>query len=192
MQDKVWITLLPSNAGQWQIEIAGCDAIDIEAAKEHLNTMVSKVRADASGLQHAHNIILDERKGMEVELQQNEVWWPNHTDRVVPRLLPHKMMHDEPGTFRQGVHFTQLAGTRNALKLALDNIRHRKGTYDFVVRLGSLALSSKHVSVDKVGQAFRREIFLKEINASIDVDVKRWYVRGNVLWIELTSVQACE
>jgi hypothetical protein len=174
MQDEVWITLLRSNAGQWQIEIAGYEVADVEAAREHLDTMIVQVGADVSGIQDAHTIILDEREGIEVELQQDEEWWPNHTDRVVPRLLASGMM-DEPGCFRQeGLHVTQLCNLRAAIKQALDNVRGKKGVYDFAVRLGSLALNSQKVSDDRVGETFKKETFLKEVHGSIGLDVKKW------------------
>lgn len=175
MQDKVFISLLQATrTGQWQVQIAGYEIIDVEVAKEHFGTMIKRVRADASSLQHTHSIIIDEREGINVELQQDEPWWPNHADRVVPRLLPSGLM-DEPGSFRQeGLHFTQLSSVQNSIRLALDNVRHRKGSYDFVVRLGCLALSSKHVTDDKIGQTFTKKEFLKDVNGPIELDVKKW------------------
>jgi len=175
MQDKVYITLLPvSLDGQWQLEILGYDSIDVDTAKEHLSTMIESVRAESLGVQEALNIILDEREGMDVELHRDDQWWPNHVDWIVPHLLPSAMM-DEPGSFRQeGLHFKQLSSLQRAIKLALDKVRHKKGTYDFVVRLGCLALSSKDVRDDKVGMTFPKDSFLKQINGPIGMDVKKW------------------
>jgi hypothetical protein len=174
VQDKVWITLLQNEGGKWQIEIAGHDIVEIEVAKEHFHTLIDQVRADATGIQQAYNVILDEREGIQVELRQDEEWWPNHVDRVVPRLLPHQMM-DEPGSFRQdGVQKEHVLGIEAALKRGLDNVRHKKGAYDFIVRLGCLALNSKHVSDGKVGQTFTKDTFLKDINGPIGLDVKKW------------------
>jgi len=175
MQDKVFITLLPvSHDGQWQLEILGYDSIDVDNAKEHLGTMIDTVRVDQSGVQDGLNIILDEREGIDVELQQAEQWWPNHVDRIVPHLLPSAIMY-VPGSFREeGLHFTQLYSLQRSLKLALDNVRHRKGSYDFVVRLGCLALSSKHVSDNKAGMTFPKDSFLKQISGPIGMDVKKW------------------
>jgi hypothetical protein len=174
VQDRVWVTLLQNDAGKWQIEIAGHELMDVATAREHFQTLLDQVVVDASGIQHAYNVILDEREGIQVELQQDEEWWPNHVDKVVPRLLPHQMM-DESGSFRQdGVQEAHLLGIEAALKRGLDNVRHKKGAYDFVVRLGCLALDSKHVSVEKVGQTFTKDTFLKDINGPIGLDVKKW------------------
>jgi hypothetical protein len=175
MQDKVYITLLPaSHDGQWQLQVLGYDTIDVDIAKEHLGTMIDTVRKDESGVQDTLNIILDEREGIDVALQKDEKWWPNHLDYIVPRLLPSAIM-DVPGRFRQeGLHFTQLLSLQRCLKSALDNVRHRKGAYDFVVCLGCLALNSRHVSDDKVGKTFPKDTFLKQINGSVGLDVKKW------------------
>jgi hypothetical protein len=173
-QDEVWINPLRSNVSQWQIKIVGYEISDVEVAREHLDTMIAQVCADVSGVQDAHTIILDEREGIEVELQQDEEWWPNHTDRVVPRLLASGMM-DVSGSFRQeGLHRTQLSGVRTAIKHALNKVRGRKGVYDFVVRLGCLALNSQKVSDDRIGETFKKDTFMKEIHGSIGLDVKKW------------------
>jgi hypothetical protein len=178
MQDKVFISLLPStHNGQWQLEILGYDAIDVEAAKGHLDTMIEVVRSDAYGVQDALNIILDEREGMDVELQKDKQWWPNHADNVVPRLLPHALMDQRRGSFRQEeIHYTQLTSLQQSIKLALDNVRHKKGAYDLEVRLGNLVLkSSKHVSVNRIGEKFPKDIFQKLIkNGPIELDVTKW------------------
>jgi hypothetical protein len=176
MQDKVWLTLLPNSASKWQIQIAGHDLVELEVAKDHLHTLLDQVHTDTSSIQHAHNIILDEREGINVQLEQDEEWWPTHADRVVPRLLPSHMM-DESGSYRQdGLDEKRLSSIQDALKRGLDNIRHKKGAYDFVVRLGCLAMSSKHVSDEKIGQTFAKDTFLKEINGAIGLDVKKWRV----------------
>lgn len=174
MQIEVYIRLLPSQNGSWQIEIVGHHPINVEDAEDRLRTMIDRVRADASGIQLTHNIILDEREGMIVELMQDEPWWPSHDHPIVPHLLSSAMM-DDPGEYRrEGLHFNQLALLKNYLELALENVRYRKGSYDFVVRLGCIALSSKHVEADKVGQTFPRDTFLKDIDSSIELDVKKW------------------
>jgi hypothetical protein len=179
MQDNVWITLLglqSSEDKKWQIEIVGHDLSDVVAASEHLNTLLAQVQADASGIQHAHNIILDEREGIMVQLQRDEDWWPNHADTVVPRLLPDEVM-DEPGNFRQEVlHSTQVDSIRTAIESSLERIRSRKGAYDFAVRLGCIALKSRHTSNDKLGQRFTKKTFLKDINGPVELDVKKWQV----------------
>jgi hypothetical protein len=48
----------------------------IEAAEAHLTTMIDKVKADAMGLHHELNMILDEQEGLEVELEEADAWWP--------------------------------------------------------------------------------------------------------------------
>jgi hypothetical protein len=174
MQDNVWMTLAQNDIGKWQIKISGYAIFHVEAARDHLNTLLEQVYADTSSVEHACNLILDEREGIYVELQQHETWWPNHDSRVVPRLLSSTMM-DDPGSFRDdGLPTTQLASIQTAIKLALDKVRGRKGVYDFSVRLGSLAFSSKHMSEDKIGQRFKKEAFLKDINGHIEMDVKKW------------------
>jgi hypothetical protein len=175
MQDNVWITL-QSGAGQkWRIEIAGHEIADVAAAREHFDTLLSQVHADASGVQHAHNIILDEREGILVQLQEDEEWWPNHTDKIVPRLLPDEMM-DEPGEFRyQKLHPTQLSSIHTAIQLSFERIRSKKGAYDLSVRLGCIALkASRHVSNDKIGQNFTKKAFLNDVNGSTELNVKKW------------------
>ena len=174
MQDKVWITLLLSNPGNWQVEIAGYDIRDVEAAKEHFTTMITKMRADTFGVQHAYNLILDWLEGMTVELQQCEGWWPNYTNRVVvPRLLPSIMM-DDPGSSRRNLYSVQMSGLKHAIKASLENVRHRQGTYDFAVRLGSLAISTRDIGDDKIGKTYSRETFLKDIDGSVKLQIKKW------------------
>jgi hypothetical protein len=171
MQDEVWMNLVRSDTGLWQIEIIGYEAGDVEAAREHLETLVKQAHADHSGVQVAHNIIIDDREGIDVELQQDGEWWPFHADTVVPRLLTSGIMN-EPGSFRQeGLDSGQISGIRQALQSALDNVRGRKGAYDFAVRLGSLALSSTKLKMEKT---VKKETFLKAIQGPIDLEVKKW------------------
>jgi hypothetical protein len=184
MQDSVWMTLVRSNTGKWQIEIAGHSEIDVAAAKDHLKTMLEQVHGNTS-VEDAFNVILDEREGMYVELQEHDSWWPNHNSRVVPRLLSSTIM-DDPGNFRlEGLSPTQLTSIQNAIRLGLDQIQSRKGVYDFSVRLGCLALTSKHMSDDKIGQRFKKEAFLKDINGHVELDVKKWYPAYNLHCYEL-------
>ncbi|KAI4687641.1 uncharacterized protein J4E88_003232 [Alternaria novae-zelandiae] len=56
---------------------AARDIARIEAAEAHLMTMIDKVKADAMGLQHLINIILDKKEGLEVVLEEADAWWPN-------------------------------------------------------------------------------------------------------------------
>jgi hypothetical protein len=175
MQDEVFINPdLTIRNGTWQLEIVGYDLAGLETAKDHLNTIIENLRADTFGVQHMLNVILDQREGMAVELQRGEDWWPNHADLVVPRLLPSAMM-DDPGSFRQdGIDPLQLSLVQESISLALDSARRRKGTYDFVVRLGCAALSSKQVKGTEIGKQFPTDKFLKQVNDKIEVDVKKW------------------
>jgi hypothetical protein len=175
-QNEVFITLLPKLDGVWQIEIVAAELANIEAAEAHLETMIEKVRAEHRGLQHELNMILDDQEGLEVILEEADSWWPNHNDRVVPRLLPSGMM-DEPGSFRQEIlHFTQLSKIQRSVQLALEAVRHRKGAYDMAIRLGCLAISSKHIKDDQIGKVFKKEVFVRSINGSVGLEVKKWYV----------------
>jgi hypothetical protein len=176
LQDNVWITLQSNGNKKWQTEIAGHDIANVEAAKEHFDALLDQVRVNFCGVQHAHNVILDEREGMLVKLQRDEEWWPSHVDRVVPHLLPSKIM-EEPGRFREKrIDSTKLSDIYASIESALDRIRSKKGVYDFAVRLGSIALRSRHVSEDKIGQTFRKETFLKDVNGPIELEVKKWQV----------------
>lgn len=40
-------------------------------------TMIEKVKADAMGLQHVLNMIIDDKEGLEVVLEEADAWWPN-------------------------------------------------------------------------------------------------------------------
>ncbi|KAH7095379.1 hypothetical protein FB567DRAFT_29175 [Paraphoma chrysanthemicola] len=192
MQVEVYIHLLPVQNRVWQIEIIGDDPVNVYDAEDRLGTMIERVRADASGVQLTHNIILDQSEGLDIELVQDESWWPNHVDPVVPHLLPSYIM-DEPGTYRhQGLHTLQVEGVQYHLKSALEHIRSRKGAYDFVVRLGSVALSSKHVKVERIGYTFKKEHFVKEIDGPIELDVKKWLANDDVGYRILHRLMASE
>jgi hypothetical protein len=39
--------------------------------------MIDKVKAEAMGLQHTLNMILDDQEGVDVELEEADAWWPN-------------------------------------------------------------------------------------------------------------------
>lgn len=158
----------------WHFSIVGYTSQHLQNAQMHLQTMIDKVRLDMLEQETTLNLILDAREGIDVRLQHCEDWWPNKFDQVVPRLAPSGIMNN-PGSFRQErMHHTHLSSIRRSLALALEKIRHRKGYYDFVVRLGSLVLSSKHVPASKVGETFTKDKFNKQINLNIDLHVKKW------------------
>lgn len=177
MQDEVWFILDQDEAKKWKIVILGHGQSHVELAKEHLEAHLTQVRAETSGINYGCNVFLDRAEGNHVELQQNEEWWPNQVDRVVPRLLPGPSIMDEPGTFRrspEGLSAVHLSLAQSAIKLALDKVRGRKGSYDFAVRLGCIALKAKHVSEDKIGQTFKRDVFVRDIETKVELDVKKW------------------
>jgi hypothetical protein len=82
------------------------------------------------------------------------------------------------GSYRGEImHFTQLSKIQRSFQLALEAVRHKKGSYDMAIRLGCLALNSRHIKEDKIGQKFPKEIFLKSINGPIGLEIKKWQVR---------------
>lgn len=138
--------------------------------------MIERIRAETSGLQQATNIILDGQEGINVVLLRAENWWPNRADTVVPRLLPSSIM-DRPGNFREdGLHDIQLAEIRDSIKRALEAVSHKKGSYDFAIRLGCVALSSEKMREDQVGKKHHKEKFEKSINGKVDLVPKKWSV----------------
>ncbi|KAL5116760.1 hypothetical protein ACEQ8H_005372 [Pleosporales sp. CAS-2024a] len=173
-QDKVWIYLL-GNEGQWRIEIAGQSEVEVEIAKEHLETLIDQVYTDRCGIQHAYHLLLDEQEGIHVGLRQCDEWWPNQDDKVVPHMLLSEKM-DTPGTYLQGsLHHQQLIELELALKIALDRVRAQQGSYDFAIRLGSLVLGSRQVGTDKVGRSWPKTTFLKDLEAgNVELHVKKW------------------
>ena len=172
-RDKVFITLLSNHS----VEILGFDIIDVEAAESHYKTLVERIRTEKCGLHQATNMIMDEREGIDVVLLRAESWWPNLSDIVVPRLLPSPMM-DQPGSFRDdGLHDTQLVGIRDPIKCALEAVSYKKGSYDFAVRLGCVALDSRKMGEDQIGKKHGKEIFIKSINGKVDLKSKKWFVK---------------
>jgi len=171
---------LPVRDGNWQIEILGTEADKITVAKAQLQTVIEKVQTDATGLQHTLNIILDDREGIRVIVEEAELWWPNRNDRLVPRLLSHPMM-DMPGGFRQdALHFTQLEAIQHSFEASLEAIRSRRGSYDMAIRLGCLALSSKKATDIAPGTIIDKEGFMKDIEGMFQLEVKRW-LAGHVM-----------
>ena len=176
MQDEVYIALRLGGEGIWQIEIIGFDTINVEAAESHVSTMVERVRIDSISVQHALNMILDDAEGINVVLKEAEPWWPTSHDHMVPCLLPHELMVD-PGTFlSESLHPMQLSKIQHAFQSALEGIRCRKGAYDMAIRMGCIALSSKHDQIKKTGQVFHKENLRKEIDGVTGLGVKKWYV----------------
>lgn len=122
-------------------------------------------------------MILDEREGIDVLLVRAGNWWPKFcTDTVVPRLLPSPMM-DQPGSFREdGLHDFQLIQIRDSIKCALEAVSHKKGSYDFVVRLSCVALDSRKIGEDQIGKKHSKDMFIKSINNKVELGPKKWFV----------------
>ncbi|KAF2631906.1 hypothetical protein BU25DRAFT_454288 [Macroventuria anomochaeta] len=179
-RDGVWMTLLPDHS----VQISGFDIINVEAAEGHYKTMVERIRTEKCSLQQATNMVLDEREGIDVVLLRAESWWPNRFDTVIPRLLPSPIM-DQPGSFQEdGLHDTQLVEIRDPIKRALEAVSYERGSYDFVVRLGCIALDSKKIGEDQVGKKHGKEKFIKSINGKVDLACKKWLL-DNVLGTQL-------
>ncbi|KAJ4361164.1 hypothetical protein N0V95_002133 [Ascochyta clinopodiicola] len=178
-RDGVFITLLPNN----KIEILGFDIINVEAAEAHYRTLVERIRSEKCSLQQATNIILDQREGIDVVLLPAEKWWPNHAHRVVPRLLPSPIM-DHPGSFREdGLGDGQLRLIWKSIAHALEAVSYKKSSYEFVVRLGCIALDSKKVGEEQIGRRHGKETFIKSIDGQIDLVAKKWLF-NNVDWTD--------
>ncbi|KAH9870555.1 hypothetical protein IAQ61_006031 [Plenodomus lingam] len=174
MRDEVFITLLPNRNGLWQVEIKGFENKNVETAEAHYRIMIDKVRADTLGMQHNLNLILDGTEGLDVLLEEAEDWFPNRTDKIVPRLI-HSPMMFQRGCFREdGLYPAQYAQIQRSIRQALEAVRRKKGSYDFAIRLGSLVLGSKNVSADHIGKTFQRDDFLHAVNSRVDLLVKKW------------------
>lgn len=171
-QEKVFIILQPNHS----VEILGLNMLNIEAAELRYRSLLHRMRIEKCNLYQATNILLDEREGIDVTLLRAESWWPDHTDMVVPRLLPSSMM-EQPGSFRDDVLSDQrLEQIRIAIQRSLEAVRHRKGYYDFAVHFGSVALDAEKMGQNYVGRTFGKEKFLKSINGTVDLRPKKWYV----------------
>ncbi|KAI4925033.1 uncharacterized protein J4E92_007071 [Alternaria infectoria] len=111
------------------------------------------------------------------------VCWPEDllNEGVTPRdVFNNKLealnaIRTQNEVFRNEImHFTQLSKIQHSIQLALEAVRHTKGAYDMAIRLGCLALSSRHIKEDKIGQKFGKDIFLKSINGPVAVEIKKW------------------
>lgn len=150
------------------------DNANLAAAEEHLMTMIEKVKEEEMGAHNSLTIVLDDQEGIDVVLERAGSWWPKFEDPVVPRLLPSAMMN-LPGSFRrEPLHPAELSRIEHSFQEALESVRHRKGTYDMAVRLGCLAIRSKHIGDDDIGMKYDKELFLKSLDTSIWLDNKRW------------------
>jgi hypothetical protein len=169
-RDEVWITQVLNH----KIEIVGRDINNVDAAEIHYKTLIARIMTEKCNFHEATNMILDEREGIDIALVRAETWWPPSSDVVVPRLIPSPMM-DQPGSYREdGLHDLQLIGIRDPLKRALDSISHKKGSYDFVVRLGCIALDSRKVGEERIGKRVTKDKFRRDIKDKVDLRPKKW------------------
>jgi hypothetical protein len=84
---------------------------------------------------------------------------------------------DEPGAFRQeGLHSKQLATVQHSIELALECVRHQKGSYDFAVRMGCIALSRKQFREDHIGKIYQKEEFVKATKTKAEIVRNEWCV----------------
>lgn len=150
------------------------DTANLAAAEEHLNTMIEKVKNEEMGSHSSLTMVLDDQEGIDVIFERAGSWWPKFEDPVVPRLLPSAMMN-LPGSFREEPpHPMELSRIQHSFQVALESVKHRKGTYDLAIRLGCLAIRSKHIGDENIGTKHDKELFLKSIDTSIFLDNKRW------------------
>lgn len=187
----MYITLLPVHDGIWEIKILGAQMDNIMTAKAQLQTVIHQVQTDTTGLQHTLDIVLDEREGLDVVIEVAELWWPNHNDRLVPRLLPNPMMDTPRGFQLDSLDFRQLKQIKSSFQAALEAVRSRKGCYDFAVRLGCLALSSKKVT-EMTPYTVNKEHFIKGMSVMFRLDVKKWladHTMGNQILRAIMSAE---
>lgn len=181
MRNEVYIELVLSNNNLWQVEIVGFVLSRVTDAEEAYRTIISSVRAEKLDIQQALNMILDDSEGIDIALKEAEQWWPNRIDRVVPQLLPSPMMYDR-GSFREeALHPTQLTVIQNSIEKALETVRGKKGSYDFSVRLGCLALGAQKGLDAQIGKTFGKQEFLKAVNSRVNLVVKKWLVEQKLI-----------
>ncbi|EMD91375.1 hypothetical protein COCC4DRAFT_57592 [Bipolaris maydis ATCC 48331] len=172
-RNEVFITLLGNRSSDWQLKIQSHDAANLEVAVEETKNMIEKIKTEEMGL-CSTNMILDDKEGMEVVFRQPDTWWPKIENRTSPRFLPSDMM-DPPGSFRgQTLRLLELQTIQCSFQLALEAVRHRKGAYDLVVRLGCLSVRSDEIKNEKVEVKYSKATFLRSINGHLPLGVERW------------------
>lgn len=175
MRDEVFITLLPFKGDLWKVEISGFAASNIEKAKEHYDTLIEKVRMAEFGVKTSVTIILDDEEGLNITFYRTKGLGPKTNDRVVPRLVASPMVFSA-GSFRErGLQPTDLSAIQQAIHQSLEAIRAQKGSFDFVVRLGYLALRSEKMSNDQVGKTISKAEFRASIDSDVDLITKKGY-----------------
>ncbi|XP_014555428.1 hypothetical protein COCVIDRAFT_38785 [Bipolaris victoriae FI3] len=173
IRNEVFITLLGNGSGDWQMKIQSHDAANLEVAVEEVKNMIDKVKTEEMGLCPT-NIILDDQEGMEIVFKQADTWWPQIVNRTSPRFLPSDMM-EPPGSFRrQTHHLLELPTIQRSFQLALEAVRHRRGAYDLVIRLGCLSVRDDDIKNKQVEVEYSKGKFLRSINGYLALGVERW------------------
>ncbi|KAF2002946.1 hypothetical protein P154DRAFT_487968 [Amniculicola lignicola CBS 123094] len=175
-EEEVYITLLPNHAALWQVELQGYELARIDAAEMRYVNLIQKVyQKSISGDDNAiTNIILDETEGLQVALTVADDWWPSRVIKVVPRLIYSPVMN-EPGSFRKdGLHHAQIRVIREAIRRSLEKVRFEKGSYEFSIRFGCLAL--KGLPEEEMGKAYPLTSFRKatDSGSAVECHVTKW------------------
>lgn len=176
--DEVFINLLPHSSPPWQVEITGYNIQHAELAERHYKNLVEKIRTKQSFSSDTINIILDGNEGTKVLLQEADVWWPNRTHKIAPRLLVSLTLMDQPqGSFRkETLHPDQLHKIQCGIGNALNAVRFDQGSYDFTICFGCLTLSG--MKDNEIGNEYSLSTFWNTINTSavIECHVKKWFL----------------
>ncbi|KAF2706849.1 hypothetical protein K504DRAFT_385688 [Pleomassaria siparia CBS 279.74] len=173
---EVYITLLTNHPGypKWQVEISGYDAEHILAGEEHYRNVVQKICTQKFRGDDKANITLDQNEGNIVVLEPAATWWPRKALKIVPRLLP-APMSDDPGTFRRTeLHWSQFQMIEDHIRQSLEDVRYERGSYDFTIRYGCIALSKSENAEIKVGEQYAMEQFRMGINGKIGCHIAKW------------------
>jgi hypothetical protein len=180
VEHEVYITQL--TGPNWPVEIRGYTEENVDAAVQHYNSMVLKIRIQIFGSSRPVSMALDEIEGIDVHLQEAPRWWPNRDNRIVPRLI-HSPMMNERGDFRtENLHFTHVSVIQHALKLGLEAIRREKGYYDLSIHFGALVLkNSTSMPYSQIGKKYHKDHFMAGINGPIRCETKKWYVYVSLL-----------
>lgn len=174
MRDEVFITLLPFKDGVWTVEISGYTARNIESARAHYVTMIEKVRIEEYGLKDPVVIILDDEEGMYVKFEAAKSWWPASVNTMVPRLVASSLMF-EAGCFRQRpLQPKNLSVIQQAVYKSLEAVRLRKGSFDFVVRLGCLGLRPDKMAHGEIGKSVTKDAFQAALKSNTAQMTKKW------------------
>jgi hypothetical protein len=96
---------------------------------------------------------------------------------VTPRLQPLSSTRSVPGSFRnETLHPDQLARVQNNISQALEAVRFDRGSYEFTIRLGCLAVKGSGLQNCQPGTEWPLTGFQKLIDSGtrLECDVRRW------------------